>query len=92
VGIYLVFIAAAIYALFKFPSKAFGVSALAMLILPPLTGSWASLSRYLVTIFPVFIVLGWATRKRELYILMLAFFIALQALYFFGWTSYYFIA
>jgi hypothetical protein len=92
VVIYLVFVAAAIYALFKFPSKAFGAGALAMLVMPPLTGSWASLSRYLVAILPVFIILGWATRKRELYVLMLAFFIALQALYFLGWTSYYFIA
>ena len=92
IGLYLVFIAATVFALFKLPSKAFGISALAMLTMPLLSGLWFSLSRYLVTIFPVFIVLGWATRRREVYILLLAFFIALQAIYFFGWTGYYFIA
>jgi hypothetical protein len=91
-GLYLVFIGATIYALIKFPSKAFGISALVMLAMPLLSGLWFSLSRYLVTIFPVFIVLGWVTRRRELYILLLAFFIALQVLYFYGWVSYYFIA
>jgi hypothetical protein len=91
-GLYLVFIGATIYALFKMPSKAWGIGALALLTMPLLSGLWFSLSRYLVTIFPVFIVLGWVTRRRELYILLLAFFITLQALYFFGWTGYYFIA
>ncbi len=91
-GLYLVFIGATIYALFKMPSKAFGISALVLLAMPLLSGLWFSLSRYLVTIFPVFIVLGWVTRRRELYILLLAVFIAIQVLYFLGWTSYYFIA
>jgi len=57
-----------------------------------ISGSWVSLSRLLVVIFPVFIVLGWASRRRELYVLLLAIFIGLQVLYFVGWTSYYFIA
>jgi hypothetical protein len=92
IGIYLGFAAAAIYALFKFPSKAFGAYAIALLALPILSGNWDSLSRYLLSIFPVFIVLGWATHKREFYLLLLAFFIALQAIYFTGWTSYSFIA
>jgi len=92
IGIYLVFIAAAIYALFKFPSKGFGVYSLATLAMPILSGSWDSLSRYMVIIFPVFIILGWAARKREIYLLLLAFFIALQAVYFTGWINYYFIA
>jgi len=89
---YLLFIGATIYAFFKIRSKAYGLSALAMLALPLMTGSWVSLSRFLVTIFPVFIILGWAARRRKLYFLLLAFFITIQVLYFLGWTSYYFIA
>jgi len=92
IGIYLVFAITAIYAFFKFPSKAFGAYAIAMLALPILSGNWDSLSRYLLTIFPVFIILGQASHKREIYLWLLAFFTALQAVYFVGWLSYYFIA
>jgi len=90
--IFLVFVAAAVYSLFKLPSKGFGVASLSLLALPILSGSWASQSRYLLINFPVFIILAWASRKREVFMLLLVFFIAIQVMYFYGWTSYYFIA
>jgi Gpi18-like mannosyltransferase len=96
--IYLVFIAAAIYALAgRHPAgwkwiRPLGLFSLLTMAIPLITLSWVSLSRLLVIIFPVFIILGYIARKRELYLLMLAFFIDLQAIYFLGWTSYYFIA
>jgi hypothetical protein len=92
IGIYIILAAAAIYALFKFPSKAFGAYAIAMLALPVFSGNLDSLSRYLLTIFPAFIILGWASHKREIYLLLLTFFIAMQTAYYIGWLSYYFIA
>lgn len=80
-------------------SKAFGLYALVLVVFPILTGVWLSLSRFLVVVFPVFILLAWvgggerfANRRRELYILLLVLFFIIQVLYFAGWTNYYFVA
>ena len=96
-GFFLVFLAAGVYLLvtrraeIRFPSRAFAIYALVMLVFPVATGSWVSLSRFMMVLFPIFVFLAWLARKREIYLLILVISIALQVMYFIGWTSYYFI-
>jgi hypothetical protein len=88
----LVFFACAVYILWKWPVKAYGVFALLMCFLPVYTGLLVSLARYLALVFPVFILLGERLTNRNAYDGLRAACFALQIVYFAGWVNYYWIA
>lgn len=88
----ILFIACSIYLIWKWPLRAFGIFALFMCLMPLSTGLLVSLSRYLVVIFPVFILLGNRLRRVEWYEFLRAGWFALQIVYFAGWVNYYWIA
>jgi Gpi18-like mannosyltransferase len=86
------FIGLSIYALFKLPSVAYGLFALFVLIVPVVSGTSVSMTRYIAVAFPAFMA---AIRflKKELAIYSLAaLFFAIQIFYFIGWVNYYWIA
>ncbi|NPV85941.1 MAG: hypothetical protein HPY45_08035 [Anaerolineae bacterium] len=66
--------------------------ALLMLIAPVATGTFFSASRFLVVVFPIFILLAERLERGFWRWLVLAAFFALQTLYFLGWVNYYWIA
>jgi hypothetical protein len=88
----LAFFACALYILWKWPVRAYGVFALLMIFLPVYTGLLVSLSRYLALVFPVFILLGEKLTNRNAYDSLRAAWFALQIVYFAGWVNYYWIA
>jgi len=88
----LIFLLGSLYVLWKWPLKAYGVFALAMLLLPLATGLLVSISRYLLVNFPLFVLLGEKLERREGYDLARAIGFALQIVYFAGWVNYYWVA
>jgi len=88
----LLFLACGVYILWKWPNKAYGLFALLMCFLPLYTGLLVSVSRYMLIIFPVFILLGEKLKDRNAYDAVRAVWFALQILYFAGWVNYYWIA
>jgi hypothetical protein len=90
--IFLVFLLCSLYLLWKWPYKAYGIAALLMCILPVYTGLLVSVSRYMLIIFPVFILLGEKLENRNAYDALRAAFFALQVIYFAGWVNFYWIA
>ncbi|MBI2758849.1 MAG: hypothetical protein HYX49_09245 [Chloroflexi bacterium] len=88
----ILFLAGSLYLLWKWPIKAYGVFALLMNLMPISTGLLVSVSRYLVIIFPVFILLGEKIRNRNWYDFARAGLFAIQIIYFAGWVNYYWIA
>lgn len=88
----LIFFGCALYILWKWPSKAYGVFAVLMCFLPVYTGLLVSVSRYMAIIFPVFILLGEKLANRNAYDSLRAVWFALQIVYFAGWVNYYWIA
>ncbi|HEY2981248.1 MAG TPA: mannosyltransferase family protein [Anaerolineales bacterium] len=88
----LLFLACSAYILWKWPYKAFGIFALLMCFLPLYTGLLVSVSRYMVIIFPVFILLGEKLKNQNAYDALRAVWFALQIVYFAGWVNYYWIA
>lgn len=65
---------------------------LLMLLIPVATGTFFSASRFLVVVFPIFILLAEWLKSGFWRWLILAVFFALQTLYFLGWVNYYWIA
>ncbi len=90
--LWIFFILCSVYLLWKWPVKAYGVFALLMCLLPVFTGLLVSVSRYLVVIFPVFILLGEKLERREVFLSLSLVWFALQVVYFAGWVNYYWIA
>jgi Gpi18-like mannosyltransferase len=90
--IFLFFFLCSLYLLWKWPHKAYGIAALLMCFLPVYTGLLVSVSRYMVIIFPVFILLGEKLENRNVYDALRAVFFSLQVIYFAGWVNYYWIA
>lgn len=87
-----VFLLISLYLLWKWQVKAYGVFALLMCLMPLSTGSLVSVSRFLVVIFPVFILLGEKLSHRQGYTALRAVWFALQIVYFAAWVNYYWIA
>jgi Gpi18-like mannosyltransferase len=86
------FIGLSIYALFKLPSVAYGLFALFVLIVPVVSGTSVSMTRYIAVAFPAFMA-AIRVLKKELAIYSLAaLFFAIQIFYFIGWVNYYWIA
>ena len=88
----ILFLLCGLYILWKWPTKAFGIVSILLVMLPVGTGLLVSLSRYLLIAFPVFILIGEKLKRQEWYNAMLAVCFALQVVYFAGWINYYWIA
>jgi hypothetical protein len=86
-----IFVAASIYLLWKWPVKSIGLLALALSIMPVASGLLVSTSRYLLLVFPVFILMGDKIRHKGLYDSVRAVCFTLQIIYFVGWVNYYWI-
>ncbi len=90
-GLALVFLGFSIALLRRWPVKAFGVFSLLMTIAPISTGMLISESRFLLVIFPVFLLLGDLLENQWSYDLARGLGFALQVIYFAGWVNYYWI-
>lgn len=86
----LLFIGCGVYMLWKYP-KAWGLYTILMCLAPLSTGLLVSGGRYVLVIFPVFLLLGAVLERRGWYDLLRALFFTLQILYFAGWVLYYWI-
>jgi hypothetical protein len=76
----------------RLPSPGLGIFTLAMLIMPVATGSVLSIGRFILVIFPVFILLSDLIRSPFLRKVVLSISFCIQVLYFLGWVNYYWIA
>jgi len=88
----LLFLAGSVYILWKWPVKAYGVYSLLMVLLALSEGLLVSISRYLLVLFPIFIMFGDKLKRGKWFDLTAASFLALQVIYFAGWVNYYWIA
>lgn len=88
----LFFLGCGIYMLWKLPSKSYGIYTILMCVMPVLTGMLISGTRYIVVVFPVFLLLGQKLARREYYDLLRILWFTLQILYFAGWSIYYWVA
>lgn len=80
------------YALFKLPSKAYGLYALILLFTPLFTGNLRSYTRYSMVIFPLFIMGAILLRKKPiLFITIITIFLVVMIFYMFGWTRFYWV-
>lgn len=87
----LFFLVCGFYMLRKFP-RIFGIYTLLLCLLPLSTGLLASISRYIVVVFPVYLLLGKELERHDnAYKFLAAIWFTLQVLYFAGWANYYWI-
>jgi Gpi18-like mannosyltransferase len=87
----LLFIACSIYILIKWPQKSIGLLTLALSVLPIASGLLVSVSRYLLLVFPVFILAGEKIKNENMEKAIMAVLFTLQIVYFAGWVNYYWI-
>ena len=88
----LVFLLLASLSLFSLPSPAYGLFALLIILMPVISGTSVSMTRYIVVAFPAFIALAKALKKDLLIYSLAAIFFTIQIFYFIGWVNYYWIA
>jgi hypothetical protein len=86
------FIFASIYILLKWPNKSYGLLAVSLCVLPLISGSLISIGRFLLVVFPVFILMGERIKRPDLYDAVRTILFTLQIIYFSGWVNYYWIA
>ncbi len=89
--IWIVFLAVTLIAMWRLPSRSYGVYALLQIFLPVSSGSVFSFGRFALVIFPTFIMLARLLSRRSLAWMVTAIFFALQVIYFLGWVNYYWI-
>ncbi|MBI9049899.1 MAG: hypothetical protein JEZ00_10790 [Anaerolineaceae bacterium] len=87
-----IFIGLSILSLFSLPSPAYGVFALLIILMPVISGTTVSMTRYIAVAFPAFIALVKAVKKEILIYSVAAIFFAIQIFYFVGWVNYYWLA
>jgi hypothetical protein len=87
----LVFVVTAVWMLFRYPSKVWGLFALALALMPLSSGLFVSLGRYLAVDFPVFLALGDRIKNRSLFYITLAVSFALQVAMFAAWVNFYWV-
>jgi Gpi18-like mannosyltransferase len=88
----LVFLLLAVLSFFILPSPAYGLYAFLIILLPILSGTSVSMTRYITVAFPAFITLAKIIKKEILIYSLAALFFAVQIFYFVGWTNYYWIS
>jgi hypothetical protein len=86
------FVALSILALFKLPSPAYGIYALIIILVPVISGTSVSMTRYIAVAFPAFVALVRTVKKEAVIYGLAAIFFAVQIFYFLGWVNYYWIA
>ncbi len=88
----ILFFICGLYILWKWPMKAYGIFVVMTILLALSSGLLASVSRFLLILFPIFILLGEKLKSGKWFDLTAAAFFALQVIYFAGWVNYYWIA
>lgn len=88
----LLFLVAAIWMLFKFKDKSYGIFSLAMMVIPLVADKFDSMTRYVCCIFPVYILLAYYCKNEKIYTVMKMFFFALLIFYWVGWQLHYWIS
>jgi Gpi18-like mannosyltransferase len=86
------FIVATLLSFFLLPSASYGIFSILMIIVPLLTGSLQSQSRFLAVVFPAFIVMALAGKWRRVDQITTVTSLSLQVLFFAGWARFYWIA
>ena len=87
-----VFFLLALISLFTLPSPAYGLFALLIILMPVISGTSVSMTRYIVVAFPAFMALVKALKKELLIYSLAVIFFTIQIFYFIGWVNYYWIA
>jgi hypothetical protein len=90
--IWLMFFIITLWGVKRLPSPGLSIYTLAMLLMPVSTGSVTSVARYLLVIFPLFILLSDLIKSPFLRKLVLSISFSIQVMYFLGWVNYYWIA
>lgn len=88
----IIFVLSSLLILRKWKYKSFGIFALALSLMPISSGLLVSVSRYLLVVFPVFIIFGEKMKHLEFYDFVRFILFSLQITYFAGWVNYYWIA
>jgi Gpi18-like mannosyltransferase len=88
----LVFIVCSVIVLVKWQNKSPGFYALTLSSMPIASGLLVSVSRYLLPVFPVFILWASLLKRDILYDLLRLFLFSFQIIYFAGWVNYFWIA
>lgn len=90
-AVILLFLVCGIWMLRRYP-RAYGIFTILMSVIPVLTGLVTGGTRYVLAIFPVFLLLGERLENRRWFELVLVLSFTLQILYFAAWANYYFVA
>ncbi len=88
----LLFLACGIYMLWKWQNKVYGLYTLLAVIMPVSTGVFISGTRYMIVVFPAFLLLGEKIKNPDAFRLVQALCFTLQILYFAAWANYYWVA
>lgn len=88
----LIFLITSILLLRRKESRPFGVFSLLIILLPVLSGSVISVTRYVLIAFPVFAYWGNHIRNPYVFRTLRAVLWTLQILFFLGWANYYWVA
>jgi Gpi18-like mannosyltransferase len=87
------FIALALLSLLKLPSASYGLYSLLLIVVPLTSGTLMSTSRYLVVVFPVFILMAiWGGRISMVDRTLKTVFLTLQVLFMTAWCQFYWVA
>jgi len=87
----LLFLACGVYLLVKWPEKSLGVYTILMAAVPVSTGMLISGQRFMLVVFPAFLLLGSKLKSPGGFELVRGLCFALQVVYFAGWVNYYWI-
>lgn len=88
----LVFILFSVFILVRWQDKFPGFYALSLSSMPIASGLLVSVSRYLLPVFPVFILWASLFKRDDIYDMFRFLLFSLQIIYFSGWVNYYWIA
>ena len=86
------FLGISIYALFCLPSPAYGLFALSIILIPAVSGTTISMTRFIAVAFPSFMAIIKLLKREIIIYSAAALFFALQIIYFIGWANYYWIS
>lgn len=74
------------------PSASYGIFSLLSIMIPLMTGSFQSQSRFLAVVFPVFIVLAILGKRRVIDQLVMVLLLSFQVLFMVAWMRFYWVA